>query len=533
MNKKLFTWFFVLILALVVAGCSNQSAGDKGDEKDNKKEETKDEKKEESKEGGKDGDSKILYIASGNDIVSFDIHDHNNTSTEAVHVNMFNYLVRNESGEIVSDLAESWENIDEKTWSFKLKEGVKFHNGDELTAEDVKYTLERVAKDDTLLEYGNYKQIDRVEVKGDYEFDIITENPEPVLLNRLSRLGSGILPKKYIESEGWDVFLEAPVGTGPYKLKEWKKDDRLIMEAFDDYFGEAPKWEEVVFRSIPEDSTRVAELLTGGVDIAVNIPPTDLERVESTDGVSIATSPSQRVALLALRTKGDGPTADPRVREAIDLAIDKQLIVDSLLDGFGKVTRTRVTPGNTGANEDLYGTSLYDPDKAKELLAEAGYADGVTIKLSSPSGRYLKDKESSELIANMLAEVGIKVELEFLEWSAFSTKYNEKTFDDVFLIAYGNSMFDGSQALQRLTFEHAAGETDYDNPEANELILKADSNMNMEERVKQYQEAQALIAEDRPHIYLWQLESIYGVNDRINFEPRLNEMFYVDEITLK
>lgn len=479
-------------------------------------------------------DSKTLVIATGNDIVSFDIHDHNNTSTEAVHVNMFNYLVRNGGEEgFLPDLAESWENVDDTTWSFKLKEGVKFHNGEDLTAEDVKFTLERVATDDTLREYGNYKQIKEVKVNGDYEFDIITHNPEPALLNRLSRLGSGMLPKDYIESEGWDVFLEEPVGTGPYKLKEWRKDDRLILEPFEDYFGEAAKWEEVVFRSIPEDSTRVAELLTGGADIAVNIPPTDFDRIESEDGVSVVQGQTQRVMLLILRTQGDYATADPRVREAIDLAIDKQAIVDSLLDGGATVTRTRVTPGNTGANPDLYGETLYDPERAKELLAEAGYEDGVSIKISSPNGRYLKDKESAELMAAMLAEVGIEVELEFLEWSAYTNKRSEKSFDDIHFIGFGNSMFDASNALVSLTTEEAVGETDYDNPEADQLIKAAMQNMDEEERVEQYQKAQELIAEDRPHIYLYQLDGVYGVNDRINYEPRLNEMFYVDEITLK
>ncbi|WP_075617216.1 ABC transporter substrate-binding protein [Paenisporosarcina indica] len=515
MKKKLSALF--LILTLLVAGCS-----------DGEKEGAKGDKPVESSE------SKTLVIANGTDLSSFDIHNHNTTSTEAVHVNMFNYLVKNGGEEgFLPDLAESWENVDEKTWSFKLKEGVKFHNGEELTADDVKFTLERVAKDDTLLEHGSYKQIQEVVVKGDYEFDIVTENSEPALLNRLSRIGSGILPKDYIESEGWEVFMEAPIGSGPYKFKEWKKDDRLTLEAYADYFGEPAKWEEVVFRSIPEDSTRVSELLTGGVDIAVNIPPTDLERIDATDGVSIMKSPTQRVMMLVARTGGEGPTADPLVREAIDLAIDKQAIVDSLLEGAGKVTRTRVTPGNVGANEDLFGKTLYDPEKAKELLAQAGYADGLELSLSSPNGRYLKDKETAELMAAMLQEVGIKVNLEFLEWSSFNAKYQEKGFGDLFFIGYGNSMFDASLALDRLKKDKAVGETDYDNPETEVLLQTAESNMNLEERNEQYKQAQELIAEDRPQIYLYQLESIYGVNDRVSFEPRLDEMFYVDNITLK
>ncbi|ANU09866.1 oligopeptide ABC transporter substrate-binding protein [Planococcus antarcticus DSM 14505] len=513
--KKLL-WVLLLVLTLVIAGCSGGETSST-----------------EGEEPVETSDSKTLTIAMGTDIVTFDIHDHNTTSTEAVHVNMFNYLLTNDPEEgFQPDLAESWENIDDTTWSFKLREGVTFHNGEELTADDVKYTLERVAKDDTLLEHGNYNQIETVNVVSDYEFEIVTKNPEPALLNRLSRLGSGILPQEYIETEGWEVFLENPVGTGPYKFKEWKRDDRLTLEANTEYFGDAPKWEELVFRSIPEDSTRVSELLTGGVDVAVNIPPTDVERVNETEGVTTVQSPTQRVMMLVLRTDEDSVTGDPLVREAIDLAIDKQAIVDSLLEGAGTVTRTRVTPGNVGANEDLYGQTLYDPERARELLAEAGYPDGFELTLTGPNGRYLKDRETVELIAAMLSEVGITVNQELIEWSAFNQRYQERDFAEMFYIGYGNSMFDASLALDRLTIENAEGETDYDNQQVNDLLLAAEQNMDPEERVQQYQEAQEIIAEDRPQIYMFQLDAITGINERLDFEPLLNEMFYADSITL-
>ncbi|MGI2328133.1 ABC transporter substrate-binding protein [Planococcus sp. YIM B11945] len=516
MKKKI--WMLLLVLAMILAGCSGggESSGSEGEAPVEK------------------SDSKTLTVAYGTDIVTFDIHDHNTTSTEAIHVNMFNYLLKNEGEKgFTPDLAESWENVDDTTWSFKLKEGVKFHNGEDLTADDVKFTLERVAKDDALLEHGNYNQIKEVKVISDYEFEIITVNPEPALLNRLSRLGSSILPKDYIETEGWEVFLEQPVGTGPYKFKEWKKDDRLTLEANSEYFGDAPKWEELVFRSIPEDSTRVSELLTGGVDVAVNIPPTDVERINNTDGVTTVQSPTQRVMMLGLRTDENSVTGDPKVREAIDLAIDKQAIVDSLLEGAGTVTRTRVTPGNFGANEDLYEKTLYDPEKAKQLLEEAGHADGIELTLSAPNGRYLKDKETVELVSAMLSEVGITVNLELLEWSAFNEKYQSKSFNEMFYIGYGNSMFDASLALERLTIEQAAGETDYNNAEVDELLTAAEQNMNSEERAQQYQKAQELIAEDRPQIYMFQLDAITGINDRLDYQPLLNEMFYADSVTLK
>lgn len=477
---------------------------------------------------------KVLTFASGSDMVTFDIHDHNNTSTEAIHVNMFNYLVKKDSNQkLQSDLATSWEVVNDTTWRFKLREGVKFHNGDPFTSADVKFTLERIATDKKLLEYGNYKQIKEVKIIDDHTIDIITNAPEPVLLNRLSRLGSGMLPSKYIKEKSWDEFLKNPVGTGPYKFSEWKRDDRLIMVKNDDYFGDKPKWDKLVFRAIPEDSTRVAELLTGGVDVAVNIPPSDLERIESNEATHTAKGATQRVMMLGVRMTPGAVTADPRVREAIDLAIDEKAIVDNILAGGGTPTRTRVTPGNFGANPDLYDKSLYDPERAKQLLKEAGYANGLELTFSATSGRYLKDKESAELIMAMLGEVGIKANLELMEWSKFNERYKAKKFNELFMIAYANSMFDASLVFDRVTTERAKGETDYSNPQVDKLLEEAEKNMNLEERDKQYKKVQEIIAEERPQIYLYQMNANYGISDRINFVPRLDEMLFADEITLK
>jgi peptide/nickel transport system substrate-binding protein len=227
------------------------------------------------------------------------------------------------------------------------------------------------------------------------------------------------------------------------------------------------------------------------------------------------------------------PTANPKVREAIELAIDKQSIVDNILAGGGKVTRTRVTPGNFGADPSLYGTSTYDPERAKQLLKEAGFENGLEITLSSPSGRYLKDKETAELVQAFLGEVGIKVNLELLEWSKFNEVYRSKNMQEMFMIAYANSMFDGSLAFDRASSEIAKGETDYNNAEVDKLLGAAETNMNEAEREKQYHQVQQLVANDRPFIYLFQMSANYGASKRVQFEPRLDEMLPVDEIILK
>ncbi|PTM59057.1 ABC transporter substrate-binding protein [Desmospora activa] len=480
------------------------------------------------------GNEKVLTIARGADMVSFDVHNHNNTSTEAIHVNMFNYLIKlDENQEPQPDLAESWEQKNDTTWEFKLKENVKFHNGDPFTAEDVKFSLERVAKDQSLLEHTSYKQIKEVKVIDDHTVEIITHNPDPVLLNRLSRLGSSMLPSKYIEEEGWDQFLKQPVGTGPYQFEEWIRDDRVVLKKYDDYFGEKPKWNQVVFRAIPEEATRVGELMTGGVDIVENTPPSDIERINGNEGTHVQEAPTQRVMMLVVRMSEGNVTADPKVREAIELAIDNQAITDNILQGAGTPTRTRVTPGTFGANPKLYDKYEYDPKKAKQLLKEAGFEKGLKLTLSATNGRYLKDKEIAEMIAAMLSEVGIQVKLDMLEWSKYNEKYQGKKFDELYMIGYGNSMFDGGYAFERLSPEVAKGETDYNNAEVEKLLEQAMENMDEKEREQQYQKVQELVAADRPHIYLHQVKGIYGVNDRINFNPRLDELIIADDIELK
>lgn len=532
--KRYLTPLVLLLLAMLfVAGCASNTS-DTEDTSTNDSTDTTDsnDSSDESATDSESDDSRTLTIGLSLDMSSFDIHDHNSTSTEAIHGNMFNYLIKKDpDGNFYEDLVESYENVDDYTWAFKLKEGVTFHNGDELTSADVKFTLERVANDESLREYSHYRQIKEVEIIDDYHFNIITHDPEPILLNRLSRIGSGILPKNYIEEHGWEYFYENPIGTGPFKFVEWARDSHIVFEAYEDYFeGRVEDWDRLVFRVIPEDSTRVAELLTGGVDLAMSIPSQDWDRVNNNEGTSIASARSQRVAMLFLRHEDEYITSDPRIREAIDLAIDNRALTDHVLGGGAVPVRTRVTPGNTGANEDLYDTYLYDPERAKELLKEAGYEPGTADITFHAGIRYTKDRDLMEMIAAMLTEVGFNVNLDLMEWSNFVEMRNGLTYEDMYFIAFGNSQFDASLALDQLHSRRAVELQGYSNPEVDKLLDEANVNMNFEERTKQFQRVQEIIAEERPFIYLYNEMAHYGVSDRIEFTPRLDEMWYAIDI---
>ncbi|CAD2080236.1 peptide ABC transporter substrate-binding protein [Jeotgalicoccus coquinae] len=529
-KKRIYFFLMVMTLVLILAACgSTDDAGDSGTE-----ESGAEEGEGTAGEGTAEGNNNVLTIALGTDMVSFDVHNHTNTSTEAVHINMFNYLVKRdpESGEYVSDLAESFEAIDDTTWEFKLKEGVKFHNGEALDSEDVKYSLERPANDDTTLEHINYEVIEKIEVIDDLTFQIHTATPDPALLNRIARMGSAILPSQYIEENGFDHFLSEPVGTGPFQFNEWVKDDRIVLDVYEDYFeGVNEEWEQVVFRVIPENSTRVSELLTGGVDLAVNMPPSEWDRIENNEGTHMAQETSNRTMMLFVRHTEGWPTADKKVREALDLAIDNNAISENLLSGRAVPTITRVAPGNFGFNEELYDTYNYDLERARELLEEAGYGDGLDITLHSPRGRYLQDAEIAEMVAGMWSQIGVNATVEFMEWSSFVDMRNAGENKDVYLLALGNSMFDAANALDWYDYERFEGQIDYQNEEFESLVEAAEQNMDLEEREQQYIEAQEILAEDVAHPVLHQESINIGVSDFVNYTPTIDEMIYVETIT--
>ncbi len=516
--KKSFRFVLVacIIMAFMIAGCSGKSSTG------------------ESSNGKKGKDKTTLILAQSADITTLDPQNSLSTTGDRVFRNMFSRLFnRDDKMEIQQELVESYKNVDEVTWKFKLKEGVKFHNGDPLTAEDVKYSLERVMKDQTLKEFPYFTQLSKINVIDDLNFEIITDGPMPTLLRLLAKSGADIMPKKYIEKVGMDEFLKKPVGSGPYKFVKWDRDDRVVLEGFTDYFGGAPKWKEVIVRAIPESSTRVGELLTGGVDIATDIPPNEWDRVNGEKGVSLLNGDTTRVMLLVVRTTKGFATSDPKVREAIDLAINEKAIVDSVLKGTGVPVRTRVPEGVVGSNPDLYNTYEYDLDKAKKLLAEAGYKNGLEITLTAPKGRYPLDGEVAQLVASMLGEAGIKVNLKLLESSAYLDEYNSNSNKELLMIGLADGLLDASYSLVHYTKDRAAGQTDYYNQEVEKLFHDAGRNLNEEERIKQYQEIQSIVAEERPHIFLFQQNANYGVSDRVTFQTRLDEVINFSDISLK
>lgn len=479
------------------------------------------------------GDDRTLTIGLAADPQTMDPQALLSGATTCVVANLYSKLLsRDNDMNIVNDLVTEHSIVDDKTWTFTLREDAKFHNGDPLTSADVKFSIERAAKDDTLMEYPHWKNVESVEIIDDYHFNIKTWEPYPALEALLSKSGGDILPSKYIAEVGMDGFLKAPIGSGPYKFVSYTKDESVVFEPNGDYYGEVNKeWDQVVFRVIPEASTRVGELLSGGVDIINNVSPNEWDRINGNEGTSVLMGEGTRVYMLGMKCGEGNETADVRVRQAIDYAIDDKTIVDQILKGAGAATLTRVAPGVVGQDESLYGQYNYDPEKAKALLTEAGYPDGFELKLEGPTGRYTMDADVCQVVKAMLEQVGIKVDLQLYDSTTYVNILSPRKFVDAAMYCFGDNFFDGIYAIACYTPDFSMGETDYNNPVMNDLYASAMANMNLEERVAQIKEAQQIAAEDVPYANLCNLKVAYGVKDGISFAGRLDEKFDLNTIT--
>ena len=297
--------------------------------------------------------------------------------------NIFNGLTKQseDMAEVLPSLATEWTAVDDVTWEFKLREGVTFHNGEPFTAEAVKYTVDRMMDPDAARENSSFKTLVETIVVDDYTVQLVTSQPEPLLPAKV--FGLHILPPKYTEEVGEEEFGQNPVGTGAYKLAEFTPNQRIVLEANEDYWDGVPEVDTLIFRPVAEASTRLAELLTGEADIVMDISPEDIDMVEEDENVHIAAVDSKRVPFLGLDLLPDGPEflKDVRVRQALNYAVDVDAIIDTILSGYATRVATVYRTDFIGYDETLEPYS-YDPDKAIELLAEAGYGEGdITMKI--------------------------------------------------------------------------------------------------------------------------------------------------------
>lgn len=465
-----------------------------------------------------------LIFAPNTDAVILDPQHMNDNTSEQVIKMIHNGLLKfNEKSEIVNDLAEGYEvSEDGLEWTFTLKQGVKFHDGTDFNADVVKKSFDRVInKDNALNRYQLYEMIAEVQVVDEFTVKFINNKPFGAFPAILAHTSGGILSSKAIDDFGKEIgkTAETTVGTGPYKIVSWKKDQEIVLERFDGYFGEKGVTKTIVYRPIPEDASRVMALETGEVDVIQQVPANELKRLETVKGIEIIkkSSNGQRVFRFDLTTE---PYDDPKVRQAVSYAVDRQAILDYVVPGLGELSTSGLAKATWGY-ADL-GPIPYDPAKSKKLLAEAGFPNGFKTKITTTS-RYIQGVQLAEVIAEQLKEVGIEAEIDVKEWSTIVQEWGGLTPEEfnqgIFIMGAGPSTLDADWGLRPNYTTAKTNEQNYgfySNKEYDEVVMKAMSETDPEKRKALYKRAQEIFyLEDPAGMWLYDQYSIIVTRDTV------------------
>src|SRR5437660_3926978 len=492
------------------------------------------------------GPSGKITIAQGVDPSTLDPMNHQESPAGNVCRNLFDTLLeRDQELKIQPMLARELPRLVSPTvWEFKLRPGAKFHNGEPVDAEAVKFSLERLV-DPKLKLRGSppFAPLSHVEIVDALTVRIHTRAPWPILDTLMSATQAAILPPRHYRDKDSSQAGRAPVGSGPFRFVRWVRDERIELEANEQYWRGAPRVKTLVFRPIPDDAVRVAALQNGEVDVAVNIPPHLASPIANHPRLFLSTAPSIRTIQLMFQTAEydeqhkllgpyKGVTADKRVRQAIISAVDVDEIIKTVLDGKAMRVATMLTPLHFGFDPSLKPVKQ-DVAKAKKLLADAGFPNGVEITLNGPQGRYVRDKEVAEAVTGQLAKAGIKATLRTHEFVAYLNKliYKHKG-GPVWLLGWGTPTLD-AETIYGPLFRTGANLTSYSNPELDRLFDEAQAIMDEKKRLAEYHQINKLWVEDAAAAPLYQQLDLYGASKRLNWKARSDELIKAYDMALK
>ncbi|MDO5718517.1 MAG: glutathione ABC transporter substrate-binding protein [Tissierellia bacterium] len=514
-----------LILALIMSFTLFITACGGNDANDEKTDtaETVEKDQNEDKADGKDdsekdsadsvsGDYEIV-VAQGADPKSLDPHGSNDQPSSRVNKQIYDTMVeQNANMELVPGLAESWEQIDEKTWEFKLREDVKFHNGEDLKASDVVFSLLREKESPNTGHIVGF--IDDVEAKDDYTVVIKLAEPFAPILSHLAHTASSILNEKAVTEAGED-YVSSPIGTGPFKFVSHDSGDKVTLEAFEDYYQGPAKFKTLVFKNVQENATRTIGLETGEIDIAYDIEPNDFEVVKGNDDLELIEDASLSTAYIGFNTQKE-PFTNSKVRKALNHAVNVDEIIEVILEGSGEPATGPINSKVFGYDDDLE-VYEYDVEKAKSLLKEAGFADGFTTTI------WTNDNDTrvkiAELVQAQLAEVGVQAEIEIVEWGAYLDR-TAAGEHDMFILGWVTVTGDadyGLYALFHSTQKGAAGNrTFFENSEVDKLLDAGRKESDPDKRLEVYKEAQEIIVDEAPELFLYFQNQNAGVQKSIS-----------------
>lgn len=482
-----------------------------------------------------DGPSGELVVALPNDPTSlYDPRGADITAGNAARPLYDQLITIDENNEAQPELATGWTISEDGTaYTFTLREGVTFHNGEPFNAAAVVATWE-FGSDPTNDYAQTYTAVSEVEVVDDYTVTLRTAQPNPILLTLLAD-GWSMIPPQYMAEVGIDGFEAAPIGTGPFRFVERMPGDRIIYEANPDYWQPGlPLVERVTFRIIPDSSTRIAAVQTGEVDIVNRLSADEIILLEGSDAVNIINYPNDRVYYVAFKNIGNGvdtPLEDVRVRQALNYAVNRPGIVQAIFSGEAALVTGFVLSTNLGFDDTLE-PYPYDPDQARALLAEAGYADGFSISMGCPTDAYLNINEVCLSIQRDLAQVGVDVSVEFKTSNTFWSEPGYGAVGPMFVDSWSTNL---GEAINRLEGALIPGNyyTAWEDEALTALIQQIQTTVDREERAALYVDLQQMMYNDPPFIYLYQPFNFEATTARVQgYNPQPNEGYELTSVSV-
>lgn len=473
-----------------------------------------------------------VTVTQGEMATTLDPHDHRETSTRSVLLQAYERIIsRDGEGRVVSRLATDWERVADGEVRFTIREGIEFHDGQSLTAEDCAYSIRRVVNDDvhiTSPQSGQLAGITGAEARSDTDLRVFSDGFNPVVVASLASY-CPVMSKEWTEARAPDEVSKEANGTGPFQLVEYESGVRVEVEAFENYWGDEPEVTSGSITAASESSTRVNSLQTGETDVITNVPPQDVATIQEEEGIAINAVPSTRNLFVVLNYFYE-PFDSREFRQAMNYAIDLDSIIENVLNGFGDPTGQPTIEGSVGYAEDI-DPYPYDPERAAELVAESGY-EGAEFVIHSPVGRYLRDFEVAQAVASFINDLpNVSCDVEQRDFGSLIEEFTDgdlETSPKAFLIGSSNPSRDASQKFNSWLLPSAV--TSHVTDEIfTEMYNEAQSERDPETRAKLLADINRRAHDEASLVFLHRQYSVYGLSDRGEWEPRQDELILLEE----